>query len=401
MARTRLKSVPAKGPRLHNEPFQTDAWFERSRDQPYDGSGYHANRTTMNHDDHTPAPMSPDEPLRLAALHALGLVDTPAEERFDRVTRLVRNVLGVPISAVSLVGADRQFFKSIQGLNVRETPRDVAFCAHTILNRGPLVVNDARTDPRFLANPLVTADPRILFYAGVPLRSPEGLAVGSLCAIDRKPRTMTEREQQILIDLAAIVETELNRPLPGASGVASILDGLGSVDELTRVWDGATVTRLMKMAAEQRAGERSGFSVARVELDDFAVLGATVGRPAANEVLRIIARRLVSAVRDADAVGRIGEDAFLVVFPGCAGLPDAKRAVARLRERVFQDPVRVRRIEGAPATPVPVTATIGVICVGDGIEIQADRVLADAQANVERARQQGPGNDLIDGAWAA
>lgn len=355
----------------------------------------------MHPDDHTPAPMSPDEPLRLAALNALGMLDTPAEERFDRVTRLVRNVLGVPISAVSLVGADRQFFKSIQGLSVRETPRDVAFCAHTILGRGPLVVCDARTDLRFLANPLVTGEPRILFYAGVPLFSPEGLAVGSLCAIDRKPRTLTERERQVLTDLAAIVEVELNRPLPGASGVASVLDGLGSVDELTRVWDGATVTRLMKVAAEQRAGGRTGFSVARVELDDFAVLAASVGRPAANEVLRIIARRLVSAVRDADAVGRIGEDAFLVVLSGCAGLPDAKRAVARLRERVFKDPVRIRRFEGAPAAPVPVTATIGVVCVGDGVEVQADRVLADAAMNVERARRRGPGQDLIDGAWAA
>ncbi len=355
----------------------------------------------MLHDDHTPAPLSPDEPIRLAALNALGLLDTPAEERFDRVTRLVRNVLGVPISAVSLVGSDRQFFKSIQGLNVRETPRDVAFCAHTILTRGPLVVSDARTDPRFLANPLVTGDPRILFYAGVPLHSPDGLAVGSLCAIDRKPRTLTERERAILIDLAAIVEAELNRPLPGAGRVASVLDGLGSVDELTRVWDAGTVTRLMTLAAEQRSGERAGFSVARVELDEFAVLAATAGRPVAEEVLRIVARRLVSAVRDADAVGRIGDEAFLVVLPGCAGLPEAKRAVARLRERAFKDPVRVRRVDGAPSMLIPLTATIGVVCVGDGVQIETSRVLTDAEANVQRARQQGPGNDLIDGAWAA
>ena len=152
-----------------------------------------------------------DENERIALLHALDLLDTPAEPSFDRITRLVARTLRVPIALVSLVDSDRQWFKSRVGLNVLETPRDYAFCAHTILQKGPMVVGDATTDDRFTDNPLVTGDPSIRFYAGVPIVSTGGLALGSLCAIDSQPRVLMQDELDTLTDLANLVSKEIQQ----------------------------------------------------------------------------------------------------------------------------------------------------------------------------------------------
>ncbi|SOD90706.1 PAS domain S-box protein [Caenispirillum bisanense] len=148
--------------------------------------------------------LAEDEAHRLARLRAYAILDTPPEESFDRVTRLAARLFDVPIAAVSLVDADRQWFKSAFGLDVRETPREVAFCAHTIQGRDILEVPDATVDARFVGTDLVTGDPGIRFYAGAPLLTADGVALGSLCIIDRKPRALTEEQRQVLVDLAAM-----------------------------------------------------------------------------------------------------------------------------------------------------------------------------------------------------
>ncbi|WP_429154104.1 PAS domain S-box protein [Aeromonas media] len=154
-------------------------------------------------------PIPPDEAERLHLLHALRILDTPSEEVFDRITRLVARILDVPIALVSLVDTDRQWFKSRIGLDVNETPRELAFCAHAIAQTSPLIVTDTTQDSRFMSNALVTGDPNIRFYAGVPLRSIGGLSIGTLCAIDSKPRQLNPGEVSILVDLAALVSKEM------------------------------------------------------------------------------------------------------------------------------------------------------------------------------------------------
>jgi diguanylate cyclase (GGDEF)-like protein/PAS domain S-box-containing protein len=146
---------------------------------------------------------------RLDALDSLAVLDTPAEPRFDRFTRLATLTFGVPIALVSLVDRDRQWFKSRCGLDVDETPRSIAFCSHAVAQDELLVVEDALLDPRFAGNPLVTGAPHIRFYAGQPLRC-DGHAVGTLCVIDCAPRRFTQAQRQALRDLAALVEIELN-----------------------------------------------------------------------------------------------------------------------------------------------------------------------------------------------
>ena len=157
------------------------------------------------------APAPPDEAERIAELHALGILDTPPEERFDRITRTAQRLFDVPIVLVSLVDVDRQWFKSCIGLHMPETDRSISFCAHALLGDEPLVIPDVRADERFADNPLVTGEPFIRFYAGQPLRSGRGRKVGTLCVIDRQPRTVRAADLEALRDLGAWAEMELNR----------------------------------------------------------------------------------------------------------------------------------------------------------------------------------------------
>jgi PAS domain S-box-containing protein len=147
-------------------------------------------------------PIPKSEDLRQRAVDALGILDTPGDAFFDSVSAMASQLLNAPISAVSLVDRNRQWFKSIKGLAIRETSRNVAFCAHAICDEGPFSVPDAAVDPRFSENPLVTQEPFIRSYAGAPLVDAFGLALGTLCVIDRIPRTWTARELEVLTSLA-------------------------------------------------------------------------------------------------------------------------------------------------------------------------------------------------------
>lgn len=150
-----------------------------------------------------------DEARRLEALRGLKILDTPPEERFDRLTRLAQSLLGAPTAFVSLVDAERAWFKSRQGLDLKETARDLSFCGHAVLGSEPFIVLDAAKDPRFADNPLVAAAPNIRFYAGVPLRLSSGETLGALCVADRIPRTLDPRRIQLLRDLAVLAAHEL------------------------------------------------------------------------------------------------------------------------------------------------------------------------------------------------
>lgn len=177
------------------------------------------------------APLPDNEAARLEALRQYQILDTAPEQVYDDITKLVTFICGTPMAQLSLVDKDRQWFKSKVGLDESQTPRDIAFCAHTILQTDPLIVNDATQDDRFRDSPLVTEPPHVRFYAGVPLMNPKGFALGSLCAVDRKPRELSGGQVVALEALGrqVVMLFELRRvaaELAGAAAQVKTLRGM-------------------------------------------------------------------------------------------------------------------------------------------------------------------------------
>ncbi len=202
------------------------------------------------------------EEARLQALHALGLLDTPREDRFDRFTRLALAAFDVPIALVSLVDRERQWFKSHAGLDYRETPRPLAFCSHAIALDDMLVVPDTLADERFVAHPHVTGAPGIRFYAGQPLHSVDGQPLGTLCIIDTAPRTFGDADRRMLCDLAQLVQDELNRDVLVAARTRELQDKNATLE----------LTMRLREAAEQALRQKQELLDAVLETVDVGVV---------------------------------------------------------------------------------------------------------------------------------
>lgn len=177
------------------------------------------------------AQLPPDERRRLDALRLYDILDSEPEQSYDDLTYIASVICQMPIVLVSLVDEHRQWFKSKRGLDVAETPRETSFCAHAILDSGVMIVPDANQDQRFIDNPLVVGDPSIRFYAGAPLYSSDGLALGTLCVIDRVPRTLTIDQIKALEALARQVSTliQMRHTLHELHAAVSTIKLLGGI----------------------------------------------------------------------------------------------------------------------------------------------------------------------------
>lgn len=327
------------------------------------------------------------EPQRLAALQQLNLLDTPIEERFERITRLLCRFLNVPIAAVSLLDSGRQWFKSIQGLDAIETSRQAAFCAHAILGEEALIVPDARADVRFHDNPLVVGDPRIAFYAGQPLHAPDGSRVGTLCALDRHPRDLNPDDVQTLRDLAAIAETEFR--IAALSEVQRHLTveltaerRRARIDGLTRLWNRTSINEILSRELSRSARSAAPLAVVMADVDHFKRINDTYGHSIGDEVLRVVSRRFLQAIRPNDAIGRFGGEEFLFVLPDCSNVTAA--AVAqRLRTRLAEADVPTA------AGPIRVTASFGVASWDAAHRGDAEGLIRAADAALYQAKRMG------------
>ncbi len=332
----------------------------------------------------------PEEEARLSSLRALKLLDTPPEERFDRITRLASRVLDAPIAVVSLVDDERQWFKSAQGLEVTETRRDISFCGHAINADETFVVEDATHDERFHDNPLVIDEPSIRFYAGQPIHAGDGHRIGTICVFAPEPRAFSPADRQALQDLGALVEIELQRDLLGLSQTELLserdeLQRKALVDDLTRLWNRGAI---MDILERERSRTRRGpaMSVAMVDIDLFKRVNDTYGHPAGDAVLREVAARLRAGVRDFDAVGRYGGEEFLIVLSNCDE-EGARVLGERVRSSVNAGPI------DAGGHALAITVSIGLATCGP--DCPPDRPLVD-EADQALYRAKAGGRDRVE-----
>jgi signal transduction histidine kinase len=199
-----------------------------------------------------------DEAARLFALHGYHVLDTPAEARFDRITKLLARSLDMPMALISLIDAERQWFKARYGLDATSTTRDVAFCAHAIRDSETMIVEDARNDARFAENPLVLGDPFVRFYAGAPLVTPEGHRLGTLCVIDQKPRSLDAEQRALIEQLSQLVMDlfELRRLGALKQDLAETLHALGH-DLRPGLYQVKTFGELIASDPESRLSQQS------------------------------------------------------------------------------------------------------------------------------------------------
>jgi diguanylate cyclase (GGDEF)-like protein len=263
-----------------------------------------------------------NEAARIDALHSLRILDTPREERFDRLTRLARRLFDVPMAVVSLVDVHRQWFKSCVGLgDATETSRDISFCAHAILSEDLTVVPDARLDARFATNPQVTGEPFIRFYAGCPIKSESGFTLGTLCLVDTVPRSFDVDEQSLLKDLAAMVEQEL----------AAVK--LATIDDLTGVSNRRGFEALARhaLANARRIGHAA--CVLNFDLNHFKQINDRFGHSEGDQALTDFAGLLMANLRESDVIGRLGGDEF-AVFLTNTSLDDSVVVLQHLQQAV-------------------------------------------------------------------
>ncbi|MDH3443273.1 MAG: sensor domain-containing diguanylate cyclase [Deltaproteobacteria bacterium] len=273
----------------------------------------------------------PNESTRLQALRDYGILDTLPETSNDDITRLASEICGTPVAMVSLVDSDRQWFKSKLGLDVSETPREVAFCAHTILELDLLIVPDAEEDQRFANNPLVTGAPYIRFYAGAPLVTFKGEALGPLCVIDRVQRTLSEGQQQSLRALSrqVMAQLELRRHIASQERYRRELENYQTRLEETNV----------KLELESVTDDVSGFhntrylhryldgffaradhnsqklSLVFFDMDNFKSVVDTHGHLLGAQVLGEVAQAVHLHLEMEDRIVRYGGDEYVVILP--------------------------------------------------------------------------------------
>jgi diguanylate cyclase (GGDEF)-like protein len=270
------------------------------------------------------APEHPkNEDIRVAALRSLDILDTEPEERFDRLTRIAKRLFKVPIALVSFVDINRQWFKSCQGLEVKEMSRDISFCGHAILGDDIFIISDTLLDDRFYDNPLVINEPRIRFYAGIPLVISSEIRVGTLCLIDREPRILSEEDKELLRDLGQMAVQDLT------------LVQLATIDELTQISNRRGFSALAIHALNLCKRMKRPASLFFFDLDFFKEINDRFGHAEGDIALINFSKILKDAFRESDVVGRLGGDEFVALLTN-ANQTETNLILLRL-EKVLED----------------------------------------------------------------
>ncbi|MBN9230471.1 MAG: sensor domain-containing diguanylate cyclase [Legionella sp.] len=247
-----------------------------------------------------PPDIPDDEAERLATLYKLNILDTEREERFDRITRIACRLFGVPIAVISFLEAERQWMKATEGFDIREASRKTSFCGHVILSDKIMVVEDTKKDKRFYDNPFVLGKPNFRFYLGCPLRIKKH-SVGVICLIDDKPREINYVDQDVVYDLAQMVEMELESLQ------------MSFTDELTGLSNRRGFLKLASYLFKKYQYENKAFTLLFFDLDKFKKINDQFGHVEGDRVLVTFAQALLKSFRYHDIIARLGGDEFCVL----------------------------------------------------------------------------------------
>lgn len=267
------------------------------------------------------APELPENELeRNNSLDKLGLIYTPAEARFDRITRLVKRHFGVDVALVSLVYRDMQWFKSVQGLNACSTSRDISFCGHVILQDLIFEIPDTLDDPRFCDNPLVIGGPKIRFYAGVPLKDKQGLNLGTLCMFGSIPRRLDHEERRDLMEFATLAELELERGAISPVVEALVCDTPEArrammIDPILGTWNRMGFKELAMRECQAALMGEYGIGILDVKILNFADLQSRFGIQRGVDISRYAASVSREQMSPQGSVGSLGQDHLILLVP--------------------------------------------------------------------------------------
>jgi diguanylate cyclase (GGDEF)-like protein len=334
------------------------------------------------------APFPPNETARLASLHKMQILATPAEEAFDRITRVAQHVFQMPTVLISIVDEQRQWFKSKVGMTAQETPRDISFCTHAVYNEEILVVEDASKDTRFCDNPLVCGPTQIRFYAGRPLRNQEGFVIGTLCLIDQKPRQFGGKEIAILDDLGYWAESVLL-----VRGLSKVTDTLLSeldtarreslIDSLLRIWNRGAIIDILSREYDHAGRHGGRLGLFMVDVDHFKSINDKYGHPVGDEALIEVANVLRQQLRSYDSLGRYGGEEFMIVLPQ-TGPAAVTKLAERLRSAVEKTVIHV------DGHALKCTISIGTAVIdGEGRRLEIDKVVMAVDQALLKAKAAG------------
>jgi predicted signal transduction protein with EAL and GGDEF domain len=280
-----------------------------------------------------------EEAERLLELRSYGVLDTEADAKFDDISELTRYVAGTEIGIISLVDTNRQWFKSCVGapLGQQQTPRDISFCGHTILQREPLIIPDALADPRFADNPLVVGEPHLRFYAGFPLISANGFVVGSLCAISRQPHQLNDDQIKSILRLAKLTVQQLEylreSTLLASADSAMTVEQLRSVNSerlssLERLMNRDQMVQMLDLMFSMEL--ESEFSLMRCRFRDYERVNSTLGGIVAEEYMNEAARRLLASIPPSASVARFSDAEMIVLLPFFVDQSEVRKVAERI-----------------------------------------------------------------------
>lgn len=316
-----------------------------------------------------PLPKLDDSARRLAALDRFDILDTPREEGFERIARLIKNIFGVQVAAISMIDGHRQWFKALEGLSIGEADRNSVLCLQTMQTKSPIVVADASLDSRFLTNPYVAGEPHIRFYAGVPLRTEDGHTIGTVCAMDFRPRVFTAKDTEILVDLAKIAMSELE------------LRQRATTDALTGIMSRRAFKEEGARAILLALRHKHAISCIVFDLDFFKLVNDTYGHAAGDQVLVDVTAACETRLRKSDLLGRLGGEEFAVLLPHTT-LKQAMKVAENLRSAISNLQIDFQ------SSPIRVTASFGV-AVSDIATTDIEGLLANADIALLEAKRSG------------